>query len=53
MAKWQCTICGLVYDEAAGDPDQGIAPGTRWEDVPEGWVCPDCTAGKDAFERIG
>ena len=52
MAQWQCTICGLIYDEAKGDPEQGIAPGTRWEDVPDTWVCPDCTAGKDAFERI-
>ncbi len=53
MAKWECTICGMVYDEALGDPDNGIAPGTRWEDVPESWVCPDCGAGKDAFDRIG
>ncbi|WP_020649917.1 rubredoxin [Solimonas variicoloris] len=52
MAKWECTICGDVYDEAAGDPERGIAPGTRWEDVPEDWVCPDCGAAKDSFERI-
>ncbi|HKY89831.1 MAG TPA: rubredoxin [Nevskiaceae bacterium] len=52
MAKWQCNICGLIYDEARGDPEAGIPPGTAWADVPETWVCPDCTAGKDAFERI-
>ena len=42
MKKWQCVICGFIYDEALGWPDEGIAPGTRWEDVPAGWLCPDC-----------
>ena len=42
MRKWQCIVCGLIYDEAEGWPDDGIAPGTRWEDVPEDWLCPDC-----------
>lgn len=42
MKKWQCVVCGFIYDEAEGWPDDGIAPGTRWEDVPEDWVCPDC-----------
>lgn len=47
---WLCVICGLVYDERNGWPDEGLAPGTRWEDVPEDWVCPDCGAGKSDFE---
>lgn len=52
MAKWECTICGMVYDEAKGDPDHGIAPGTRWEDIPADWTCPDCGATKETFEKI-
>lgn len=50
--SWLCIICGWVYDEEKGAPDDGIAPGTRWEDVPEYWVCPDCGCGKDDFEMI-
>lgn len=41
--------CGYVYDETLGDPDSGVAPGTKWEDVPEDWVCPVCGLGKDSF----
>jgi rubredoxin-NAD+ reductase len=52
MSKWECIVCGLVYDEKAGWPDDGIAPGTRWEDVPEDWLCPDCGVGKEDFELI-
>ena len=44
-----CDLCGYVHDEAAGDPDNGIAPGTKWEDLPADWVCPLCGAGKDEF----
>lgn len=44
MKKYECVLCGYVYDEAAGDPDNGIAPGTKWEDVPADWVCPLCSA---------
>lgn len=51
MEKWVCTICGYVYDPAAGDPDNGIDPGTAWEDVPSDWVCPLCGASKDDFEK--
>ena len=40
MKKYQCFFCGYVYDEAAGDPAEGIAPGTRWEDIPDDWYCP-------------
>ncbi len=50
MKKYTCNLCGYVYDEAVGDPDNGVAPGTKWEDVPEDWVCPDCGVGKEEFE---
>jgi len=47
-----CVVCGYVYDEAAGDPEHGLAPGTRWDDVPDDWLCPDCDMGKDQFEMV-
>ena len=49
---WQCVLCAYVYDEALGDPDGGVAPGTRWEDVPEDWVCPECSARKSEFDMV-
>jgi rubredoxin len=49
---WMCLICGWIYDEAAGLPDEGIAPGTRWADVPMNWVCPECGARKEDFEMV-
>jgi rubredoxin len=49
---YMCVVCGLIYDEAAGWPDDGIKPGTRWADVPESWVCPDCGVGKSDFEMV-
>jgi rubredoxin len=52
MKKWQCIVCGLIYNEADGWPDDGIAPGTLWQDVPEDWLCPDCGVGKIDFEMI-
>jgi rubredoxin len=52
MKKWQCVVCGLIYNEADGWPDDGIAPGTLWQDVPEDWLCPDCGVGKMDFEMI-
>ncbi len=52
MKKYRCSICGYVYDEAAGCPDQGIAPGTKWEDVPDDFTCPECGVGKDMFEPV-
>ncbi|NND66920.1 MAG: FAD-dependent oxidoreductase, partial [Halioglobus sp.] len=52
MSRWECIVCGLVYDEKDGWPDDGIAPGTRWEDVPEDWLCPDCGVGKEDFELL-
>jgi rubredoxin len=52
MKVMQCIVCGYTYDEAKGDPEHGIAPGTRWEDVPEGWECPDCGVAKSDFEMV-
>lgn len=49
---WMCVVCGFIYDEAAGWPQDGIAAGTRWEDVPEGWMCPDCGVGKADFDML-
>ena len=49
---WMCLVCGFVYDEAQGWPDDGIAPGTRWEAVPANWSCPECGARKDDFEMV-
>ena len=51
MNKWICTVCGYIYDPEVGDPDNGIAPGTAFEDLPEDYVCPVCGVGKDAFEE--
>ena len=48
--KFVCQICDHVYDEGRGDPDSGVAPGTRWEDVPADWCCPECGATKADFE---
>lgn len=50
--KYQCLVCGYIYDPAEGDPDSGIKPGTAFEDLPENWVCPICGAAKDQFELI-
>lgn len=52
MKKYKCIVCDWVYDEALGAANEGIDPGTKWEDVPVDWVCPDCGAGKDQFEMI-
>ena len=49
---WMCLICGWVYDEEAGLPDENIAPGTRWGDVPANWTCPECGAPKADFEMV-
>jgi len=52
VAQWECIVCGLIYDEKEGWPDDGIAPGTKWADVPDDWMCPDCGVGKEDFELI-
>jgi rubredoxin len=49
---YMCLICGFIYDEAKGLPEEGLAPGTRWEDIPMNWVCPECGARKEDFEMI-
>lgn len=48
--KFVCSACGYIFDEAEGDPDSGIAPGTRWEDIPDEWVCPECGVDKSYFD---
>lgn len=52
MAKYVCTVCGYTYDEEAGAPEHGIAPGTLWADVPEDFVCPVCGVDKTMFEAL-
>lgn len=52
MRTYMCVVCGFVYDEEQGLPQEGIAPGTRWEDIPENWKCPECGAAKNDFEMI-
>jgi rubredoxin/flavin reductase (DIM6/NTAB) family NADH-FMN oxidoreductase RutF len=52
MKKYKCLVCGYVYDPAVGDPDNGVAAGTAFEDLPDDWVCPECGAGKDEFEPL-
>ena len=49
MKKYVCEICGYVYDEEAGDPENGIAPGTTWDELPDDFVCPLCGVGKESF----
>jgi len=52
MKTWVCNICGLIYEEEKGWPDDGIAPGTKWEDVPANWICPECGVSKADFDMI-
>jgi len=51
MTKYECQVCGYIYDPAVGDPDNGVPPGTKFEDLPEDWSCPICGASKDQFEK--
>lgn len=51
MSKWKCVICGYIYDPEEGDPDNGIKPGTKFEDLPDNWTCPICGAAKELFEK--
>ena len=53
MDKYECIACGYIYDPQIGDPENGVAAGTPFEDLPDDWVCPDCGVGKDQFEKIG
>lgn len=50
--KYMCIVCGFIYDEAKGLPEDGISAGTKWEDIPPTWTCPDCGAGKEDFEMM-
>lgn len=50
--RYMCLICGYIYDEAQGWPQDGIEPGTLWENVPDTWVCPECGVGKEAFQMM-
>ena len=50
--KYECSICGFIYDEELGLPDEGIAAGTKWDDIPEDWQCPDCSVGKSDFDMM-
>ena len=52
MKKYVCELCGYVYDPIKGDPDGDIAPGTPFEDLPDGWICPECGASKDDFSPV-
>jgi len=52
MKSYMCVICGFIYHEAEGLPEEGIAPGTRWEDIPPNWSCPECGARKEDFEMV-
>ena len=51
MDRYICKVCGYVYDPVAGDPDNGVKPGTKFEDLPDTWECPVCGASKDDFEK--
>jgi len=52
MKVYQCIVCGFIYDEAKGLPEEGIAPGTRWADIPDSWACPECGIAKADFEMV-
>ena len=52
MGSYLCDVCGYVFDEGVGDEEGNVLPGTRWEDIPDDWVCPECGATKDAFIRL-
>ncbi|GJQ23807.1 MAG: rubredoxin [Planctomycetia bacterium] len=52
MDRYKCMICGYIYDPKFGDPDNGISPGTSFQNLPDTWVCPQCGAPKEQFEQI-
>ena len=52
MRKWQCLVCGFIYDESKGLPEEGVSPGTSWEDIPDTWQCPECGVTKTEFDMI-
>lgn len=52
MKQYKCTVCGYIYDEAEGDPDSGLTPGTLYDDIPDSWMCPVCGVTKERFVLI-
>ena len=52
MQKWECSVCGYIYDPEVGDPDNGVDPGTSFENLPADWICPDCGASKEQFDAL-
>ena len=52
MKNWQCRVCGLIYSEAEGRPEDGIPAGTSWDDIPDEWSCPDCGVVKRKFQMV-
>ncbi len=52
MEKYECIVCGYIYDPKIGDPDNGVSPNTPFESIPDTWVCPVCGAAKDQFKKI-
>ncbi len=52
LSKWECIVCGYIYDPEVGDPTQDIEPGVDFNDLPDDWVCPECGVGKDQFEEL-
>ncbi|HOW02818.1 MAG: rubredoxin [Caldisericia bacterium] len=52
MKKYQCSVCGYIYDPKNGDPTQGVNPGTAFEDLPDDWICPVCGSPKSKFEPM-
>jgi len=52
MAKWQCQVCGYIYDPEDGDPDHGVNAGTPFEDLPDNWACPSCGTSKDMYKKL-
>jgi len=52
LPKYQCNVCGWIYDPAVGDPTQNVSPDTAFEDIPDDWVCPECGAGKEEFTQL-
>lgn len=52
MEKWVCEVCGYIYDPAVGDSEHGVKAGTKFEDLPQDWVCPECGVGKENFKKL-
>ena len=52
MEKWECTACGYIYDPDRGDPENGVNPGTSFDDLPDDWVCPQCGVSKEFFQKM-